>query len=106
MNILQTLVLAISLFEMNMVFAQNPPGIFDQSADVGPVLHPGKTEYNAATQTYLLSGSGANIWFKKDEFHYAYKQVKGNVILQCRGKLVGKGVDLHRKFGSAFRGWR
>ncbi len=103
MKILPTIILAISLFEMNMVFAQNSSGIFDQSTDVGPVLHPGRTEYDASTQVYRLSGSGANIWFKKDEFHYTCKQVKGNVILQCRGKLVGKGVDPHRKFGWMFR---
>lgn len=86
-----------------MLQAQNLPGIFEQSADVGPVLHPGKTEFDAATQTYRLTGAGANIWFKKDEFHYAYKRVTGNVILQCRGKLLGKGIDPHRKFGWMLR---
>ena len=86
-----------------MLYTQGAAGIFEQSADVGPVLHPGKTEFDAATQTYRLSGAGANIWFKKDEFHYAYKRVTGNVILQCRGKLLGKGVDPHRKFGWMLR---
>ncbi len=85
-------------------FAQNPSGIFEQSTDVGPVLHAGKTEYDDKSQSYRLSGSGANIWLVKDEFHYAYKKVKGNAILQCRGKLLGKGRDPHRKFGWMFRG--
>lgn len=79
--------------------AQNPIGIFDKITDIGPVLHPGKTEYDSSTQTYRLSGSGTNIWFKKDEFHYAYTPLTGNFILQCRGKLLDKGVDPHRKFG-------
>ena len=97
---ISTLLLFATLFCQSLsIFAQNTMGIFEQSADVGPVLHKGKTEYDGNTQTYRLSGSGANIWFTKDEFHYAYKPVKGNVILQCRGKLLGKGVDPHRKFG-------
>lgn len=86
--------------------AQNQPastGIFEASADVGPVLHAGKTEYDSAGQSYKLSGSGANIWFRKDEFHYAYKRLKGNFILQTRGKLLGAGVDPHRKFGWMIR---
>lgn len=69
--------------------AQNQPppaGIFEASADVGPVLHAGKTEYDSAGQSYKLSGSGANIWFRKDEFHYAYKRLKGNFILQTRAR--------------------
>ncbi|MBI5913738.1 MAG: TolB family protein [Bacteroidetes bacterium] len=81
------------------LFSQNNPGIFEKTTDVGPVLHPGSTTYDAAAQTYELAGSGANIWFKKDEFHYAWKQVKGNCILQTRGRLVGTGTDPHRKFG-------
>lgn len=80
-------------------FSQNPLGIFENTTDVGPVLHKGSTTYDAVEQTYVLSGAGANIWFSKDEFHYAYKKLNGDFLLQCRGKLLGEGVDPHRKFG-------
>lgn len=80
-------------------YTQNSLGIFEKKADVGPVLHKGSTYYDAASQTYVLSGSGANIWFAKDEFHFAWKKLSGDFILQCRGKLLGQGVDPHRKFG-------
>jgi len=79
--------------------AQNPIEIFDRTEDVGPVEHAGKTTYDSETQTYRLSGSGANIWFDKDEFHYAYKKLNGNFILRTRAKFLGKGVDPHRKLG-------
>lgn len=79
------------------LFAQQ--NVFDGNNDVGPVLHKGSTEYNAAMQEYTMSGAGANIWFKKDEFQYAWKKLKGDFILQAQGDLVGKGVDAHRKFG-------
>ena len=97
------LLLLVSLFGSVSLPAQNATGIFDQTTDVGPVLHPGKTEFNGSQQSYRLSGSGTNIWFKKDEFHYAFQRVPGNVILQCRGKLLGQGVDPHRKFGWMMR---
>ncbi len=89
----------ISLLMALTPFAQNAPGIFEKSIDVGPVLHKGSTTYDAASQTYQLSGAGANVWFTKDEFHFAYKKLSGDFILQCRGKLLGEGADPHRKFG-------
>lgn len=96
MKILYPLILLLPSFPSP---SQNSNGIFTTFADVGPILHKGNTVYDAKTGEYRLSGSGANIWFKKDEFHYAYKQLSGNFILQTRGKLVGTGVDAHRKFG-------
>ncbi len=83
--------------------AQNSTGIFEGTTDVGPVKHIGNTVYNAETGTYILSGAGANIWFKKDEFHFAYKRLNGDFILQTRAKLLGKGVDPHRKLGWMIR---
>ena len=90
----------ISLFILlAMTELLHSQGIFEAQNDVGPVKHTGKTTYDAATQSYQLSGSCANFWFKKDEFHYAWKKLKGDFILQARGVLQGKGVDPHRKFG-------
>ena len=79
-------------------FAQKA-GIFDGRNDVGDVLHAGTVTYNNHDQQYELSGAGANIWFKHDELNYVWKQIKGNFILQARGVLLGKGTELHRKFG-------
>lgn len=80
-------------------FSQNAFGIFENATDIGPVRHSGSTAYNSETQVYSLSGSGANIWFSKDEFHFAHKKLNGDFLLQCRGKLLGEGVDPHRKLG-------
>lgn len=98
-----SILLAVYLITSNPLAAQNLTGFFEQATDVGPVLHPGRTEYEPGTQVYRLTGSGTNIWFKKDEFHFASRKVKGNVILQCRGKLLGSGTDPHRKFGWMLR---
>lgn len=74
-------------------------GVFDGQSDVGAVLHKGSQTFDASTGTYTLSGSGANIWMNHDEFHFVWKRMKGDFILQAKGSLVGKGVDPHRKFG-------
>ena len=35
----------------------------------------------------------------KDEFHFAWKKLTGDFILQARVEFLGKGVDPHRKAG-------
>jgi TolB protein len=74
-------------------------GVFEGQTDVGPVLHKGAATYNAKTQEYQLSGSGANVWADKDEFQFLWKRMKGDFILYTRAHLLGKGVDPHRKIG-------
>ena len=74
-------------------------GVFDGHNDIGQVLHRGDAKFNKSTGDYVLSGSGTNIWLTRDDFHYLWKRMKGNFIVQARGKLIGKGVEGHRKFG-------
>jgi TolB protein len=80
-----------------------PVGLFSDHQDVGPVKLPGAALYDAASQEYTLQASGANMWFGKDEFHFAWKKVKGDFIVQARVSFVGKGVDPHRKVGLMVR---
>lgn len=79
--------------------AQNAIGIFENHTDIGPVIYKGSANYDNASKVYNLMGSGENIWFKKDELHFAYKRIKGDFILSTQPNLVGKGTDLHRKSG-------
>jgi TolB protein len=95
---LKILLLAFSIIPCVNSFSQKI-GFFDGQNDVGKILHPGSGTYNASSGDYLLSGSGTNIWFTHDDFHYVWKRMKGNFILQARGHLIGKGVEEHRKFG-------
>lgn len=79
--------------------AQNAVGIFDGQTDVGNIKLPGSAKYNAAEQQYKITGSGANIWFNHDAFHFVWKLIKGDFILTTRASFLGKGVELHRKMG-------
>jgi TolB protein len=78
---------------------QKPIGVFSGSSDVGNVKNPGTATYNPNNQQYEIAGSGYNIWFDHDEFHYLWKRIKGDFILYTRATFVGEGVDPHRKVG-------
>lgn len=78
---------------------QNAVGIFENHVDIGPVLTKGNATFDNVAKVYTLTGSGENIWFKKDELHFMYKKIKGDFMLTTQPNLVGKGTDLHRKSG-------
>jgi WD40 repeat protein len=83
-----------------VVFAQSQPlphGIFTDHQDVGTVLHPGSAVYDIAAHTYTLSGSGENMWFGVDDFHFAWKKVSGDVALTADIAFLGTGGNPHRK---------
>ena len=83
--------------------APGPLGEFTASRDIGRPSRPGSSRYEEKTGTYTLAGSGANVWANADAFHYASRPMKGDFILTARGRLLGKGVDPHRKFGWMIR---
>ncbi|RMF78056.1 MAG: hypothetical protein D6744_10520 [Planctomycetota bacterium] len=39
------------------------------------------------------------MWFKKDDFHFAWKKMSGDFILTAQFEFVGEGVEPHRKVG-------
>ncbi|XOV95186.1 MAG: TolB family protein [Bacteroidota bacterium] len=78
-------------------------GLFENSLDVGNPKISGETVYNATNQTYTLTGSGANMWFDKDEFQYVFKKLKGDFIVRARMSFTSEGVDPHRKIGWSVR---
>ncbi|MBL7876424.1 MAG: TolB family protein [Cyclobacteriaceae bacterium] len=79
--------------------AQNQVGIFENHLDVGNPKKKGNTIYDSERQEYRLAGSGYNIWFGRDEFHYTYKKLNGDFIATANFKFVGTGIDPHRKIG-------
>lgn len=88
----------------NHLFSQNAlTGIFQISRDIGNPKITGTASYNEADQSYTTNGSGYNIWFERDEFHYLYNEIKGNFILTANFKFEGKGTESHRKTGWMLR---
>jgi hypothetical protein len=56
-------------------------GQFDARTDVGGALVPGSASYDPASATYTINSAGYNIWYRRDEFHYLWKKMTGDVSL-------------------------
>jgi TolB protein len=80
-----------------------PLGAFDGHGDVGSPQIAGSATWNAASQEYVLTAAGVNMWGPRDEFHFVWRRMNGDFILQARVELVGQGVDPHRKLGFIVR---
>ena len=78
-------------------------GQFEGHGDIGAPKIAGSAVYNAVSQEYSLSAGGVNMWAQRDEFHFVWKRMTGDFILQARVELIGKGVDPHRKAGLMVR---
>ena len=102
MTINRSVLSATLLLLMAGVTLSNPNQLGDVGLvgqDIGDCKITGKTAFDAASQTYLISGSGQNMWFRHDDFHFAFKQITGNFILTARFEFIGAGVNPHRKTG-------
>ncbi len=82
---------------------QSPVGIFDAHTEVGRVAHSGSLSYDPQRQTYVVAGSGQNMWNDRDDFHFVWKRLTGNFILSTRARFIGAGVEPHRKLGWTIR---
>jgi sugar lactone lactonase YvrE len=97
---LLTLVLSPAVFGA-VLGAQGPVGIFAAHSDVG--RSSGSATYEPQQQTYLVAGSGQNMWDARDDFHFVWKRITGNFILSTQARFIGVGVEEHRKIGWTIR---
>jgi TolB protein len=74
-----------------------PLGVFEDHGDVGTVLHAGSATYDDAKGAYAVAGSGENMWFGADDFHFVWKKVSGDVAISADIAFVGDKGDNHRK---------
>jgi len=81
------------------LLGQHRVGIFDQGTDIGNCKISGSATYSEEEQTYRINGSGTNMWFGSDEFHYLWTTLQGDFILRAEMAFEGEGVEAHRKMG-------
>jgi TolB protein len=74
-----------------------PLGLFDDHGDVGTVLHAGSANFDSAKGQYTVTGSGENMWFGIDDFHFAWKKMSGDVAISADITFVGEKGNNHRK---------
>jgi TolB protein len=77
-------------------------GAFTNSGDVGGPAIKGSTEFDAATGQYKITGAGANMWAKQDQFQYAWREMSGNFSVTATVRFLGEGNE-HRKAGIMIR---
>jgi regulation of enolase protein 1 (concanavalin A-like superfamily) len=77
-------------------------GVFTNSGDVGGPAIKGSAEFSASNGQYKITGSGANIWAKQDQFQYVWREITGNFSVTTTIQFLGKGND-HRKAGIMVR---
>ncbi len=90
---------AVGLFLQTRSVAsqQTAVGIFDNHGDVGAVKHKGAVEYDAAKQSYMVSGGGENMWATADGFHFVWRRMSGDVAFAADIKVLGETGNAHRK---------
>ena len=77
--------------------AGGPAGVFEGHGDVGTVLHPGAAVYDDAKRSYAVRGSGKNMWFASDAFHFVWKKVSGDASITADIAFPAAGGNAHRK---------
>lgn len=90
-------VLALGLCSASHSAGDTRLGIFEGSGDIGAVLHAGSATFDSATGKYTVAGSGENMWFDKDAFHFVWKKTSGDVAISADLDFLGKGKNPHRK---------
>jgi len=94
------LLMATALLVSGPIWSQQNPGnTFEGSGDIGSCGITGSTEFLPESQEFILTGSGENIWFGSDQFHFAWKKLEGDFILSADIRFVGEGRHEHRKAG-------
>ena len=77
-------------------------GAFIHSGDVGGPAIKGSAEFDAANGTYRITGAGANMWAKQDQFQYVWREMSGNFTVTATLRFLGQGNE-HRKAGIMVR---
>lgn len=87
-----------SLFCTLLFFSCTPSlGEFEGQADVGNVVIEGEASYDAARQSYTVTGGGENMWTDTDEFHFVWKKISGDVSIAANINILDEGIHPHRK---------
>ena len=89
------------LFALALWAAQTPLGVFAADTNVGGAT--GSTLYDPQQRAYVISGSGQNMWDRRDDFHFVWKRISGNFIVSTRARFLGTGREEHRKIGWTIR---
>ncbi len=91
-------VVCFCLLFSGVLFSQKSSlGQFNNQSDIGSVNIPGSVKYDDIQKSYLIAGSGTNMWFSNDEFHYLWKKAEGNISLAADINWTDTTGNPHKK---------
>jgi len=82
------LMLCVCLMSASAFAPNGDLGVFSNSGDVGGPAIKGSVEFSNGQ--YRISGSGANIWAKQDQFQYVWREMTGNFMITATMHFVGE----------------
>ena len=88
--------LLAGLIAASALVQSGPLGVFTGSDDVGAPPLKGSAEFDATTRQYKITGSGADIWGRADQFHYVWREISGNFTVTATTTFLTGGIA-HRK---------
>ena len=83
--------------------AAHGPGIFEGDNGVSEIQKQGGVEFNAANGEYRVTGAGGDIWGTADGFHFVWKKMSGDMVLDANAQFTGTGAMSHRLTSLQFR---
>lgn len=95
---LKWFVLVAIIFPMSCT-PSDPLGIFEGTANVGDAPLGGGMLFDRNTDTYIITGSGADIYGASDEFFFVWKEVAGDLVLQANVEFEDTTGHQYRKAG-------
>lgn len=83
---------------------QNVLGDFEGWTAIGEPQSDGNIQFDARSGEYRVTGGGSNIWDEADSFHFAWRQMVGDLALEADVTWEDTGGHEHRKAGWMVRG--
>ena len=72
--------------------------------DIGGASPAGSASYDLATNTWTVTGDGADIWLTSDSFHFVHRRLRGDGTMTARVvSIAGAGLDEWAKAGVMVR---
>ena len=92
----------IGAFSSSARSSQPGVGAFEAQTEIGRA-RSGSASYDPGDQSYVIAGSGQNMWGERDDFHFVWKRMSGNFLLSTRARFIDRGGEPHRKLGWTIR---
>jgi hypothetical protein len=94
--------LLVLLLSVPLAAQGSGAGSFTSAADVGQPAIAGSATFDPATGQYRITGAGANIWAKQDQFQFVWREITGDFTATATLHFLGEGNE-HRKAGIMVR---